>query len=365
MSKRIVIDAREFAHGRSTGIGRVLEGLTSVLTDMDVVAEIRLALSDPQDVPSRLKTIKKISCQKIPSTFLKSEKALTRLSQQNFELFISPYPKSPLFGCHCKAVHIIHDVLNITHPAYKNRPHAVFDRIRLKSVLRKADLIWFVSECSMEETKALTGFAGNNSKIRYNAISETFKPLRSSDERNILRKYNLQPGYILVIGNGSAHKNLGVLLNASDQFHRKLVLAGVSKKNMTYWKRKYPQARALWIGHVEEEDLPAVIGNAFCLAQPSTAEGFAYPPLEAMACGTPTVVSNIPVLVETTGENALLAHPTCASEWVVAFKSLENRQIYQKKRKDGLAWVNPFIGRNGWKGHRQDIENLIMNPSIS
>ncbi len=99
--------------------------------------------------------------------------------------------------------------------------------------------------------------------------------------------------------------------------------------------------------------------GAFCLAQPSTAEGYGYPPLEAMACGVPAVVSNIPVLIETTGGNSLKADPNDYREWLQAFEALEKKDMYQNQIEKGLKWVQPLWGRRGWEGHISDIEELI------
>lgn len=70
---------------------------------------------------------------------------------------------------------------------------------------------------------------------------------------------------------------------------------------------KYPGSEAVWVEHISDKELPVIVKEVFCLAQPSTLEGYGYPPLEAIACGVPAVVSDIPVLLETTGGNALTA----------------------------------------------------------
>jgi len=137
------------------------------------------------------------------------------------------------------------------------------------------------------------------------------------------------------------------------------VFVGVPEQNKKYWTDRYPQTRALWIPYVSDVDLPALIRSAFCLAQPSTAEGYGLPPLEAMACGIPAVVSNIPVLLETTGSNAFTVNPHDAMAWLDAFESLENKNIYLSQVEKGLRWVEQFRGRKGWEKHISDIEELI------
>ena len=360
----VLIDAREFVSEKLTGIGRVLEVLTDALAESDTIKEVILTVSSPDVVPDRLRNRKKIQIQIISKSFLKSEKTLSDLSRTGIKFFISPYPKLPLFDCHCKSVHIIHDVLDLTHPLYRKRFKVLFDGWRLKRALKKADLTWYDSSWTMEETKKYAGYTGKNPKVRYPGIDERFNIKNDENQNEVLSKYDLQAGYILIIGNGLPHKNLGVILKIANQLSRKIVFAGVSPRNQNYWYKRYPELKATWINHVTDDDLPFLIKGSFCLAQPSTVEGYGYPPLEAMACGIPAVVSNIPVLAETTGGNALVADPADHRTWIEAFEALENKDIYENQIGKGLQWVEPLQGRKGWQKHIADIEKLLSNQGI-
>ena len=136
-------------------------------------------------------------------------------------------------------------------------------------------------------------------------------------------------------------------------------MAGVSKERQRYWKGLFPETKVYWLTFVEDNDLPVLIRNAFCIAQPSTAEGYGFPPLEAMACGVPAVISSIPVLVETTGGNALTADPHRPETWLSAIIKLENSERYQLQVKKGLKWSKRFQGRKGWENYLLDIEDLL------
>ena len=356
--QNILIDAREFVPGRFTGIARVILGLVEAL-QLQMDKEIVLAINYMRAIPVRLKDQSGLSFRDLPYNFLRSEWELSNITKQGFSLFISPYPKLPLFGCHCPSVHIIHDVLDLTHPAYKKRFKVCFDGYRLRKALKQAALTWYDSFWSLEETRRYAGFVGRNPRVRHPGINERFNIEEIKGQNEILNKYNLQAGYILTIGNGLPHKNLGVLLGIAGQLTRKIVFAGVSEERQLYWKAKFPRTDAIWIKYILDEDLPAIIRGAFCLAQPSTAEGYGYPPLEAMACGVPAVVSNIPVLVETTGKDALIAEPDDPKGWLEAFNVLEDNAYYKDQVEKGLRWVEPLEGRKGWQKHISDIEELI------
>ncbi|MFH1490511.1 MAG: hypothetical protein ABII06_16510, partial [Pseudomonadota bacterium] len=127
-------------HGRFTGIGRVLQGIVEALAESPVVGEIVLATHLTGAIPASVRGLDKIRVWEISESFLKSEKALAQFSKTDFKLYFSPYPKLPLFGCHCAAVNIVHDVLDLTHPAYRRRVKVLLDRHRVKNALKRADL---------------------------------------------------------------------------------------------------------------------------------------------------------------------------------------------------------------------------------
>lgn len=359
MTPRILIDAREFIPHQLTGIGRFLDGLIDALSREANLKEFTLAVTNSYIIPERLKKLPSVNLVTIPNSFIASENALSTLSNHNYALFISPYPKLPLFGCSCTAVHTIHDVLDLTQPFYKKRVRVFFDRIRLKKALKRAELTWFVSSWSMKKTKELVGFVGINPHVRHNGIDARFSRKKDISDEKQRSKYGLDQDYILVIGNGKPHKNIGILLDISSVVKHQIVFIGVSAKRKQHWVIKYPNARAKWIEIVADDDLPAVIRGAFCLAHPSTEEGYGYPPLEAMASGIPTVVSNIPVLVETTGGSALTADPNNPRKWIEEINTLENNTTHQCQVEKGLNWVKPLRGRKAWNSHITDIEELL------
>jgi glycosyltransferase involved in cell wall biosynthesis len=355
----ILIDAREFVAERRTGIARVLEGLIDALTQSVLVERLNLAVTSSKFMPGRLCGKAKIKPCIVRSSFLLSERQLSTLSGRNVDLFISPYPKLPLFGCRCKTVHVIHDVLDLTHPAYRKRAKARFDSWRLKGALKRADLTWYDSQWSLDQTRSYAGLVGNNPRVRYPGINQEFVPSRPENDSSVWRRHELEKGYILALGNGLPHKNLGVLLKISDRLPRKIVVAGVSEQAEMYWKARYPATAAAWIRYVSDEDLPSLLRGAFCLVQPSTAEGYGYPPLEAMACGIPSVISEIPVLKETTGGSAIAADADKSEKWLEALRALENEAFYHEQVERGLRWVEPLRGAKAWLSYVSDVEELL------
>jgi glycosyltransferase involved in cell wall biosynthesis len=92
-----------------------------------------------------------------------------------------------------------------------------------------------------------------------------------------------------------------------------------------------------FLGRVPDPDLHKLYVAAHCHVHPAHYEGFGLPPLEAMACGTPTIVSNTSSLPEVVGDAALLVNPENWEELAVAMhRLLTDEQLYQELRAKGL-----------------------------
>ncbi len=134
-----------------------------------------------------------------------------------------------------------------------------------------------------------------------------------ADER-ILTTNGLQPGgFVLVVGNLAAHKNLtalGALAKSLAQSGVKLVITGgFGGKAFREGVAQALPEPALYVGRVSDEELKALYGAAACFVFPSRYEGFGLPVAEAMICGCPVVASDIPVLREIFPDAALFCDP--------------------------------------------------------
>ncbi|MBD3391320.1 MAG: glycosyltransferase [Chitinivibrionales bacterium] len=357
--KNVLVDCRELRSGTKTGIGRFLEAMIAAAARRCDTVRFILAYRHGSPVSPKHCGRENAVIRELPADLVRSERALSRLSREGPQLFISPYPKLPLFGCGCPAIHTIHDILDLTHAAYRRRPRTCFDRRRLKQALRTGALTWYDSAWSLEETRRHIGFAGRRPVVRRLAVDDAFSPVNTGHDLDVVRTYGLVPGYVLLIGNGLPHKNIGVMLAVADRLKRNIVCVGVPAANRGYWNRMHPPATVQWIDHVVPEHLAPVVRGAFCLAQPSTEEGYGYPPLEAMACGTPAIVSSIPVLRETTGGSCMEADPGDPTAWLDAIHTLEDATVRQQRIEQGFAFVGPLRGDTGWQGHIDDILSVL------
>jgi len=103
------------------------------------------------------------------------------------------------------------------------------------------------------------------------------------------------------------------------------------------------EGRVVFPGFVAEEDLPTLYSLADLFVFPSLAEGFGLPPLEAMACGTPVVVSNIPPLVEVVGRAGLTVDPYSVEQLAAAMlRVLTDPALREELRNRGLRRAAQF-----------------------
>src|SRR6185437_16647875 len=96
-------------------------------------------------------------------------------------------------------------------------------------------------------------------------------------------------------------------------------------------------------GYVPEADLPALYSGAEAFVFPSLYEGFGMPPIEAMACGTPVIASNVSSLPEVVGDAALLVDPLDVDAIAEAIhRVLTDHDLADDLRNRGLARAKQF-----------------------
>jgi glycosyltransferase involved in cell wall biosynthesis len=150
-----------------------------------------------------------------------------------------------------------------------------------------------------------------------------FRPFPSNIARAVCARYGIAPPYLLWLGGIERRKNLPLLVRAfrslPDSIRPSLVLVGPrvpwSPEGWTELgaalQQLPPEVRGKVVvtGYVPEEDKVALLSGAEGFVYPSLYEGFGLPVLEAMACGTPALTSNVSALPETAGDAALLVDP--------------------------------------------------------
>jgi glycosyltransferase involved in cell wall biosynthesis len=239
----------------------------------------------------------------------------------NYMIPLASFPRERPGNIRC--VVTIHDLIPLIVPsatprAIKTRLFPVYRRLMLE-IGRRADRIIAVSEASRSDiVKHLEISPDRQANVRviYNGVADTFQPLPEAERP---APDASRPRVILYVGRSDPYKNLTNLVEAfalaRQQSPFPLVLRIIGPPDLRY-PEPAQKVNALglgdsvvWVGYKTNQELLRAYQEADTLVLPSSYEGFGFPVVEAMACGTPVVCSNIPVLREVAGDAALLADP--------------------------------------------------------
>lgn len=267
-------------------------------------------------------------------------------------LFLFFYPKKVLTTCH--------DVGFLRLPELYSKIELAYHRFALRTTCRHAQKIIAVSEFTKKELMELTGISPERVAVVYNGYDRNrYKVIEGQTAvERVLKKYNLSKPYILYIGRLEFKKNTPGLVQAfgilkkSSQFRAlssklKLVLAG----QPGFGFEKVTEAivendlhdEVILPGWVDEEDLPLLINGADLFIFPSFYEGFGIPVLEAMACGTPVVASDIESIRETANEAVYFVDPWKPENIAAGIaRVLSDESLREELKIRGLAQVEKF-----------------------
>lgn len=222
-----------------------------------------------------------------------------------------------------RTVLTVHDLSFVRVPETASlRLKSYLDRVVPRSV-RRADHILADSQATKDDLIALYNTPPDKITVLLSGVDRRFQ--RTEGQEAILRqKYAIpERPFIFTVGTVQPRKNYVRLIHAlaelrGDGFDLSLVIAGGKG-----WLADplYATISALkiapyvhLIGYAADQDLPALYSAAVCLAFPSLYEGFGLPILEAMACGTPVLTSNVSSLPEVVGNAGLLVDPLNQTE---------------------------------------------------
>lgn len=168
------------------------------------------------------------------------------------------------------------------------------------------------------------------------------------------RKYGISGKYIIFVGTIQPRKNLVRLIEAFRSIEDlKLVIVGKTKglgrqgwmfeEILAKPKELGIEDKVLFTNFVPSYDLPSLISGADVFILPSLWEGFGIPVVEAMACGTPVIVSNISSLPEVVGKAGLLIDPYSTTQIEQAIRTItSDKKLHDKKARECLQRVKKF-----------------------
>ncbi|MDM3855703.1 MAG: glycosyltransferase family 1 protein [Aphanizomenon gracile PMC649.10] len=256
------------------------------------------------------------------------------------QLLFSPIPEAPLYT-NCRFVVTAFDMIPLRFPK-RFSPLTTYHKYYTPEVFKQAEHIICISESTAND---ITQF--------YQIPSNKITPILLAGDNSHFQFLNLPThNYFLYIGRQDPYKNLQRLITAFSALPHKndyeLWLAG--PYDQRYSPLLEAQTQELGISHlvkflnyVSYDELPIIVNQALALVFPTLWEGFGLPVLEAMACGTPVITSNISSLPEVAGDAAILINPYDAREITAAMQAIINDSELRKQLSEkGLKRANQF-----------------------
>ena len=264
--------------------------------------------------------------------------------QLGAELIYSPIPEAPLFT-KARSVVMCHDLIPLRFPRFTS-PLTQYFRYVVPQVLKQAEHIICNSQATATDLVDYYGISAHKiTPILLGYDRANFYPREQT---------NSQTPYFLYLGRCDPYKNLAGLIAAFAElptldYH--LAIAGSTDPRFTPLLQHLAQElgvgdRIKWLNYISYEELPVVISNAVALVFPTLWEGFGLPVLEAMACGTPVITSDLASLPEITGDAAVLIDPYITAEITYAMLAVaEDSNLRSRLKQLGLEQARKFC----WK----------------
>jgi alpha-1,3-rhamnosyl/mannosyltransferase len=210
----------------------------------------------------------------------------------------------------------LNDVMPLERPEWFTRVNVLHTRLVVRRLASAADALLVPSEFTRREVAAAWAIDPARIHVTPYGVDERFTPGEPDDAQ--LERLGVRRPYLLTVGRLQPRKNVEAALDAFDRLakagtdHQLVVVGGRGWHDEPLLERVRTAAagdRIVLTGRVDDDELVALYRGAGCFVFPSRFEGFGFPPLEAMACGTPVVSSDRTSMPEVVGDAGLLVDP--------------------------------------------------------
>lgn len=334
----------------NSGIGRYLRTIISKITkdDFDEI-DLFFNLKNGLDHES----IKEGSFNEVNTNSsiysLREQLELPKVISPNTDLLWVPHYNIPVLF-KGKMLVTIHDVAHLALPElFRGLHKKIYAKALFFAIEHRADHIICVSEFTKQELIKYTGVSSNKISVIHNGIEDSWYQVKKEKNPESVP-------YLLYVGNVKPHKNLKTFVQAflkiKDKIPHNLVLVGkkegfITGDNEISELVNRSPARIKFTGFIADSILKQYYLHADLFVFPSIYEGFGYPPLEAMACGTPVLASNAASIPEVCGEAAEYFSPYNVEELASKIVNILNKEEYRERlKKKGIKQSMKFRADN-------------------
>jgi len=261
--------------------------------------------------------------------------------------------------CPAPVIATIHDLAFEHMPETFTRRGSFQLKLTVRRTARRAVRIATVSEYSRQDILRTYKLPAEKIAVTYNGVEPHFIPQTEFPEEadEICQRLGIKRDFLLAVGSLQPRKNLVRLIrayarlrNENPDFKSQLVIVGrklwLADEIFAEVRNHHWAEDVILTGYLADQDLPRLYRAALAFVYPSLFEGFGLPPLEAMACGTPVLTSNVSSLPEVTGEAALLVDPKNEAELAAALLQIcRNQTLRARLREQGIKQAGKFTWR--------------------
>jgi glycosyltransferase involved in cell wall biosynthesis len=274
------------------------------------------------------------------------------LARFNLDILHSPDFIPPLRGARHHVI-TIHDLTFLHYPQFLTSESRRYYNDQISRAVAQADHILADSEATKTDIVNMLNVAPEKITVHMLGVDERFKPLPAAALEVVGKYLELPPEYILFVGTFEPRKNVQGLMDAYLQLTKRLpeapplLLAGLRgwlfEETMAYIDSLKLGERVIWRENIPQDALPVLYNLASVLVMPSFYEGFGFPALEAMACGTVPIVSNRSSLPEVVGDVGLQVNPDDPATIADAIEfALTHPEWIETMRQAGLRRAATF-----------------------
>ena len=270
-----------------------------------------------------------------------------RIRELKPDAYFGPAGALPLGNVGCPSVITIHDLAIYRNAAWFPGRQPLSTRFVVPRSVLRADVVIAVSENTARDVVDIFGIPRSRIEVVPHGVAKIYAPMGSEDLAAARARLKLPERFILFVGTIEPRKNLATLLEAWAMMRDRPDLVVVGAWGWLYEPIREQMGRLgpglHHLDSLDPADLPAVYNLARLLAHPAWYEGFGLPPLEAMACGTPAVVSDRSSLPEVVGDAGLVVAAGDADAWRKALETvIGDTELASDLRRRGILRAAQF-----------------------
>ncbi|MCK9582129.1 MAG: glycosyltransferase family 4 protein [Endomicrobiales bacterium] len=320
---RIAYNARFLSASNVTGVERVAYDLLLHLVKQDSKNEY-IVFTAKKEYLGSIAISPNVTC--VECSLLRGNRFLKHVWEQfvlplyvliyKCDVLFNPTNTAPIINF-SKTILFLCDVSFMVNPKWFSKSFSICYRFIIPIISRRANAIITISQSSKNDIVKYCKVSEDKVKVVYPSLSGIFDANNDGQNDSVLANLHIRKPFVLFTGSINPRKNLKNLITAFKKYKSKfndmehsLIVVGAMNTNFA------PEAltndknnNIVYVGYVDDNQLKSLYQESELFIYPSLYEGFGLPPLEAMCCGTPVIVSNTSSLPEVCGDAAIYVDP--------------------------------------------------------